>query len=930
MQKYTTGLPLHPEQTFSVAAPAAAGARSTETLAEPAVWTLGIDDRSPLSPVGPPAGAAPAAVYRLLKQIGEGAMGEVWEAEQTSLGRVIAVKRLRSRPTQEPAEDALREADFRSESAIAASLEHPNILPVYDLGRDAEGGLLLAMKRVHGTPWNELLKAEFAETPVDEFLGRHIPILMVVTQAVAFAHSRGIIHRDLKPSQVLIGAFGEVLLTDWGLAVRVDTPSAPAPSPRRGWIPTPDSATNPAGTPALMAPEQTETHGGNLGPWTDVYLLGGTLHWLLTGTYPHAADSSQAAIEKARSGQVQPLAGRVAGRRIPPELEQLCLAALEPDRNRRLASAAAFLKGLEDFQRGTARKQKATELAARVASDLDRHALDYGSYPAAISALDEAHRLWPDQPGVAELRQRALHDSARLALKHGDLGFARLQCDAMHAGEQADALRRDVVQMQVQVDRRRSRLRLAVAAAFSLLLVVALGSLAFSQRMRAANQAIAEHARETEQALQIAMTRNAGAFELINFVLNDLKQSMDAELGAENGISEEQRNRIAYAIAGKVASPIVTYFNDTRPETWPEAMQLQLTGQIKAVADRFRVMGRYPEAMSMLQSALALRLTLPDPEAEDVRQLLNELAINHLNSGDFPAAVPLLAQLIAIEEPRRGTDAPEIGELRINLGTAHWRIKDLDAAEQQLRRAIAIFEAHPEYTHKDRLPHALNSLSGVLDEAGRVDEAVALAREALRIGERDLGPDHVKLGGTLNNLARALQHQGRPAEAEPLYHRAIAIVSAGLGPEHPAIGSLSFNLGRLKRSQQQDRDAQAWLERSLSIRKASMPDSPNTADSLRELGLLLLDASDHAQAEPLLREALALYARSLGADNVKVGLTGYDLGRLLRSADRLEEARQVLQDAHAVLRTAAPDGETTTAVRAALDAVNAQLGETGP
>src|SRR5690606_27898688 len=387
----------------------------------------------------------------------------------------------------------------------------------------------------HGTPWNELLKAEFAATPVDEFLGRHVPILVLVAQAVAFAHSRGIIHRDLKPSQVLIGGFGEVLLTDWGLAVRVDAGTVPAAEQPVGWIPTPDSATCPAGTPALMAPEQTETHGGNLGPWTDVYLLGGTLHWLLTGTYPHAAESSEAAFEKARTGRVPPLAGRVAGRRIPPELEQLCLAALEPDRNRRLASASAFLKGLEDFLRGTARKQKAAELVSRVAADLDRQALDYGSYPAAISALDEAERLWPDQTGVAELRQRALHDSARLALQPGDLGFARMQCEAMSAGEPADALRRDVARRQLQVDRRRSRLRLAVAASFALLLVVAVGALLFSQRMRAANQAIAEHARETEQALQIATTRNAGAFELINFVLNDLKQSMDAELGAENG-----------------------------------------------------------------------------------------------------------------------------------------------------------------------------------------------------------------------------------------------------------------------------------------------------------------------------------------------------------------------------------------------------------
>src|SRR5690606_3750621 len=114
---------------------------------------------------------------------------------QASLGRIIAVKRLRVEADAAESQDAWREAQFRSESAIAGSLEHPNILPVYDLGRASDGALLLAMKRVHGQPWKELLAAEFAETPVDSFLARHVPILVAVTQAVAFAHSRGIVHR---------------------------------------------------------------------------------------------------------------------------------------------------------------------------------------------------------------------------------------------------------------------------------------------------------------------------------------------------------------------------------------------------------------------------------------------------------------------------------------------------------------------------------------------------------------------------------------------------------------------------------------------------------------------------------------------------------------------------------------------------------------
>src|SRR5262249_541565 len=146
----------------------------------------------------------------------------------------------------------------------------------HDLGFDSGGEPLLAMKLVKGESWNARLKKDFLDYDAPELLSRNLPILIQVAQAVAFAHSKGIIHRDIKRAQVVLGDFGEVLLMDWGLAVATGTDAVPADAAGVR-LPSPNTASSPAGTPSMMAPEQTGRSGAKLGPWTDVYLLGGTL-----------------------------------------------------------------------------------------------------------------------------------------------------------------------------------------------------------------------------------------------------------------------------------------------------------------------------------------------------------------------------------------------------------------------------------------------------------------------------------------------------------------------------------------------------------------------------------------------------------------------------------------------------------------------------
>ncbi len=273
---------------------------------------------------------AEALGFTLLRVVGRGGMGEVWEAIQRRLWRRVAVKRMRPGSGGSTlSEDMTMRRTFEWEAMTSALLDHPNIVPVYDLGIDESGVPLLAMKLVNGHGWNRILDADLRVLDAETHLAKHLPILVQVAQAVAFAHSRGVVHRDLKPSQVMIGEYGEVLLMDWGLAVMVgEKPSLPSEIAPAHIYPDIESCENPAGTPGYMAPEQTEDHARRIGLWTDVYLLGGMLYNVLTGKRPHPGDSSQGAFRNAAEGIVEPLDEAAPGRPIPEELRALVMHAL--------------------------------------------------------------------------------------------------------------------------------------------------------------------------------------------------------------------------------------------------------------------------------------------------------------------------------------------------------------------------------------------------------------------------------------------------------------------------------------------------------------------------------------------------------------------------------------------------------------------------
>ncbi len=368
--------------------------------------------------------------YSLRSVLGRGGQGEVWEALQVSLGRVVAVKRARGNPE--------KHLEFYREAITTAQLDHPNIIPIHDLGTLDHAGNrspVLIMRKVQGKSWKETLAADRQlHVSREGFLLKHLPILLQVTNAVAYAHSRGIIHRDLKPAQVMLGDYGEVYLVDWGLAVFVGSETAELP---RSEV-TPDqmhclaTASNPAGTPVYMAPEQTSEDPRVLGFHTDIYLLGAILHELVSGRPPREGAVFGVMVQASRN-EYLPLPGDV-----PPELAALVTRCMATDPRDRPSSARAFHDELEAFLTGAGRRDE----SVRITRELLTTGFEGGYTELSDKArrLGQATQLWPGNPDAARLHVALLEAFVDAALARKDFILAQVQASRVRDEETAKRL----------------------------------------------------------------------------------------------------------------------------------------------------------------------------------------------------------------------------------------------------------------------------------------------------------------------------------------------------------------------------------------------------------------------------------------------------------------------------------------------------------
>jgi serine/threonine-protein kinase len=395
--------------------------------------------------------------YIDLGPIGHGGMGEVRRVRDMALNRTMAMKIMREQLVGKPS----AEARFIAEAQATAQLQHPGVVPVHDIGRTPDGRWYFTMKELRGQTLHDVLY-EALDDPESWPRRRLLELFRSVAEAVAYAHSRGAVHRDLKPANVLVGAFGEVVVLDWGLVKAIgvlDPDDGDAPAMAVDSFATRAGAI--LGTPSYMAPEQAAGQR-DVGPAADLYALGALLYQILSGAPPFEGDAKEV-IRQVLEEQPPPLPEST-----PAVLAELCRHAMQRDPADRPASAQELVEELNRYLDGAARRAKALAIVQEAdalqpvveghlahAAALRREALAMGRGTPAWAPLEVKRPIWARQDEAdayqseadlvglhrLQLLRAALTESPELEEAHERLAYVYHWCHqrAESVGDAAQA-----------------------------------------------------------------------------------------------------------------------------------------------------------------------------------------------------------------------------------------------------------------------------------------------------------------------------------------------------------------------------------------------------------------------------------------------------------------------------------------------------------
>lgn len=279
---------------------------------------------------------------RVFRELGRGGMGRVHPATDRNLLRHVALKRL----DKEMSRVRMYRDGFVAEAQITGQLEHPNIVPVHELGFGESGVPYFTMKLVAGLPLDQWLLDPDRLPGTRQRLEEGLEVFVKLCDAVAYAHHRGVVHRDLKPDNIMVADFGQVYLMDWGLARLTKT--RPASGARSQM-----EAKGPVGTPAYMSPEQARGNPREMDERSDVFGLGAVLYEIVSGQVVYGSKSDvDAILARARAGRVIPISEASFGLGVAKRLRDIISRAVAADPNDRYQDVVSLQRDVRQFLRG--------------------------------------------------------------------------------------------------------------------------------------------------------------------------------------------------------------------------------------------------------------------------------------------------------------------------------------------------------------------------------------------------------------------------------------------------------------------------------------------------------------------------------------------------------------------------------------------------
>jgi eukaryotic-like serine/threonine-protein kinase len=843
--------------------------------APPAKGADGVLENDPSGAAGAlEAGQIFAQRFQLVRKLGEGGMGQVWLADQTSpVRRQVALKLIKAGMYDEAVVQR-----FQSERQSLAIMDHPAIAKVFDAGTTPQGQPYFVMEYVPGLPITEYCDQKKLR------IGDRLELFIQACEGVQHAHQKAIIHRDLKPANILVVEVdGKPVprIIDFGLA-KATTPREEGET----------LFTQPGhflGTPGYMSPEQADPNLRDIDTRTDVYSLGVVLYVLLSGLQPF------------ETRQKQPLDELL--RKLREEEPPSPSTKVSADRDNSVARAEA---------RGTEPKQLASLLRGDLdwitikALETDR-ARRYDT-PSELAA--EIRRYLNQEPVVARpasaaYRLRKYLRRHRVAVSVA-AGLVLLL--AGFIGVQAVQLRR-ITGERDRANRERDRATRITDFMTGMFKVSdpsqARGNSVTAREIldkasKEMSKGLAKDPEVQSQMMQV-MARTYENLGLYARAHELAKAALDARLsllGPDDPKTLESMAQLGWILAReghdveaeKLARQALV--EERRVLGTEDPLTVETMDHLAVVLQH---QGHYDQAEKLQREAIELGTRRLGPENALTLQSMNHLGAVFLAQARYAEAEQEYRQLLAIERRVWGPDHPEVLKAQANLA---WAVEDqgrLPEAEQLYREVLAAHQRvfGPEHQNTVR---AMGNLANTLDTERHWAEAEKLRREVLEIRSRTLGPEHPDTLAAKSDLAAHLLGIGRLHEAERLQRETLAVQARVLGPQNPATLTNQATLATTLIREGHLAEAEKLARECFEIEMRSLgPQHPTTLYTLRYLGMAMALSHRYAEASKMFRDVIQTQDNSKGqGDPFSVW---YAFACVAAAGNRPDDALQYLQEA---------------------------------